>query len=159
MPPHLEFEWLIKAMRIAFISHIAMMNSVGKNGYSNGGKKSNPNSQFLTHRPQWPRKSLTRACLAVGEAGSHAPLKNVLDQRPGRIFINQLIGGCLVKDCIKAKMLVVQIFCQIHFGLGLMSHHLLIWKKNQIKVHIFWEGHKILRNLQLTFVCMYCRQK
>ena len=28
-----------------------------------------------------------------------------------------------------------------------------------IKVHIFWEGHKILRNLQLTFVCMYFRQK
>ena len=27
------------------------------------------------------------------------------------------------------------------------------------KVHIFWEGHKILRNLHLTFVCMYCRQK
>ena len=23
------------------------------------------------------------------------------------------------------------------------------------KVHIFWEGHKILRNLHLTFVCMY----
>ena len=27
------------------------------------------------------------------------------------------------------------------------------------KVHIFWEGHKILRNLRLTFDCMYCRQK
>ena len=27
------------------------------------------------------------------------------------------------------------------------------------KVHIFWEGHKILRNLYLTFDCMYCRQK
>ena len=26
-------------------------------------------------------------------------------------------------------------------------------------IHIFWEGHKILRNLHLTFVCMYCRQK
>ena len=37
-------------------------------------------------------------------------------------------------------------------------------KKNQkqrhgIKVHIFWEGHKILRNLPLTFDCMYCSQK
>ena len=28
-----------------------------------------------------------------------------------------------------------------------------------IKVHIFWEGHKILQNLHLTFVCMYSRQK
>ena len=27
-----------------------------------------------------------------------------------------------------------------------------------VKVHIFWEGHKILRNLHFTFVCMYCRQ-
>ena len=28
-----------------------------------------------------------------------------------------------------------------------------------IKSHIFWEGHKILRNLHLTFDCMYCSQK
>ena len=31
-------------------------------------------------------------------------------------------------------------------------------KSNSIKVHIFWEGHKILRNLHLTFDCMYCSQ-
>ena len=29
----------------------------------------------------------------------------------------------------------------------------------QNKVHILWEGHKILRNLPLTFDCMYCSQK
>ena len=28
-----------------------------------------------------------------------------------------------------------------------------------VKVHIFWEGHKILRNLPLTFDCIYCSQK
>ena len=28
-----------------------------------------------------------------------------------------------------------------------------------LKVHIFREGHKILRNLPLTFDCMYCSQK
>ena len=27
------------------------------------------------------------------------------------------------------------------------------------KFHTFWEGHKILRNLPLTFDCMYCSQK
>ena len=27
------------------------------------------------------------------------------------------------------------------------------------KVHIFWEGHKILRNIQLTFDYMYFSQK
>ena len=32
-------------------------------------------------------------------------------------------------------------------------------KGGHIKVHIFWEGHKILRNLHLTFDCMYCSQK
>ena len=29
----------------------------------------------------------------------------------------------------------------------------------QNKVHIFWDGHKILQNLHLTFDCMYCSQK
>ena len=29
----------------------------------------------------------------------------------------------------------------------------------RLKVHIFWEGHKILRNLPLTFDRMYCSQK
>ena len=29
----------------------------------------------------------------------------------------------------------------------------------QLKVHIFWEGHKILQNLPLTFDCVYCGQK
>ena len=28
--------------------------------------------------------------------------------------------------------------------------------KSSFKVHIFWEGHKILRNLPLTFDCLYC---
>ena len=32
-------------------------------------------------------------------------------------------------------------------------------RRKKIKVHIFWEGHKILRNLHLTFDCMYCSQK
>ena len=32
-------------------------------------------------------------------------------------------------------------------------------QKTAFKVHIFWEGHKILRNLPLTFDCMYCCQK
>ena len=30
---------------------------------------------------------------------------------------------------------------------------------NLFKVHIFWKGHKILRNLHLTFDCIYCSQK
>ena len=28
-----------------------------------------------------------------------------------------------------------------------------------ITIHIFWEGHKILRNIHLTFDCMCCSQK
>ena len=30
---------------------------------------------------------------------------------------------------------------------------------DKVKVHIFWEGHKILQNLHLTFDSMYCSQK
>ena len=39
----------------------------------------------------------------------------------------------------------------------------IVWAKFGLagffKVHILWEGHKILRNFHLTFVCMYCRQR
>ena len=38
-----------------------------------------------------------------------------------------------------------------------------LWNLDQFlstdKVHIFWEGHKILQNFHLTFDCMYCSQK
>ena len=38
--------------------------------------------------------------------------------------------------------------------------NLCLWCKSyKFKFHIFWEGHKILRNLHLTFDCMYCSQK
>ena len=33
-----------------------------------------------------------------------------------------------------------------------------IWQLLFIKVHILWEGHKILWNLHLNFDCMYCSQ-
>ena len=35
----------------------------------------------------------------------------------------------------------------------------IIYEFTTSKVDIFWEGHKILRNLHLTFDCMYCSQK
>ena len=35
-----------------------------------------------------------------------------------------------------------------------------LWSSySQVKVHIFWEGHKILRNLHLTFVLCSASQK
>ena len=48
----------------------------------------------------------------------------------------------LDSDWIKSKALISTTKC-FHF----------------FKVHIFWEGHKILQNLPLTFDCMYCSQK
>ena len=36
---------------------------------------------------------------------------------------------------------------------------LLFFPLLDIKVRIFWEGHKLLRNLHLTFVYSTCRQK
>ena len=34
-----------------------------------------------------------------------------------------------------------------------------LMKMNLFKVHIFWEGHKILQYLHLTFDCVYCSRK
>ena len=34
----------------------------------------------------------------------------------------------------------------------------LCWKRRLVKVHIFWEGHKILRNLHQLFDCQYIGQ-
>ena len=73
--------------------------------------------------------SLTRARLAVSEAGGHTALENILHQRSRCILVNQFICGGFVKYGIKAKMLVVQIFCQVHFGFRLMSNHLEQQKK------------------------------
>ena len=44
-------------------------------------------------------------------------------------------------------------------GFGLLQVWCCSRIRDAVKVHIFWEGHKILRNLHLTFVFMYCRQK
>ena len=44
-----------------------------------------------------------------------------------------------------------------HWELHIMSMHCNCTVVG--KVHVFWEGHKILRNLHLTFDCMYCSQK
>ena len=47
-------------------------------------------------------------------------------------------------------------FCQCYLRIKLKSNIPVIFHD---KLHIFWEGHKILQNLQLTFDCMYCSQK
>ena len=70
--------------------------------------------------------------------------------------------------CWKLQHLLLQhigkrgsFFQQSGFQKMFDSHESLQQTKNitYCKVHIFWEGHKILQNLHLTFVCMYCRQK
>ena len=67
---------------------------------------------------------LTRPRLAVGKAGGHAALEDVLDQGPRRVPVHQLVAGSLVEDGVEAKVLVVQIFGQVHFGLGFVRNHL-----------------------------------
>ena len=48
----------------------------------------------------------------------------------------------------------------LHSGWTLTGHSgwVTTWLENHVKsqVLIFWEGHKILQNLHLTFDCMYC---
>ena len=40
-----------------------------------------------------------------------------------------------------------------------VNNHNEVLQCYQFKVHIFWEGHKILQNLHLTFDCHYTGQK
>ena len=60
---------------------------------------------------------------------------------------------------IKSKVEISQNFVAfseyINFNIRAKSYYSLL----KIKVHMFLEGHKILWNLHLTFVCMYFRQK
>ena len=39
------------------------------------------------------------------------------------------------------------------------SPFIFIYSSCAYKVHTFWEGHKILQSLPLTFDCVYCSQK
>ena len=50
------------------------------------------------------------------------------------LFINAFLG----KDAIKKDKTLIEVFCKS--------------KTNRDKVHIFWEGHKFLRNLHRRFV-------
>ena len=63
------------------------------------------------------------------------------------IVVLQLGSSSMNALCTNCMMAIVKI---------------LIWREFKFfrhKVHIFWEGHKILRSLHLTFDCMYCSQK
>ena len=64
---------------------------------------------------------------------------------------------------IRPKNMLVN-FWHIRFGpaqniFGFVNRRKRLWILVPFKVHIFWEGHKILRNLPLTFDRMYCSQK
>ena len=68
------------------------------------------------------------------------------------IYINRMTWG---SQTISIKD--VEIKCPRFWIWSIQS--LRTKQKSCIKVHIFWEGHKILRDLKLTFECMYCCQK
>ena len=53
------------------------------------------------------------------------------------------------EKCVKNKANIVVFYVKQYQNMIVMP----------CKVHIFWEGHKILQNIHLTFDCMYCGQK
>ena len=65
----------------------------------------------------------------------------------------------LGKLCLQDELSDVEIICD---GKTFKCHKMILCAQSDPfkgKVHIFWEGHKILRNLHLTFDCIYCSQK
>ena len=93
------------------------------------------------------------------------------------LYLLYIIYKCLFVglSCIEAMMeqIVVHSFLLASLAL-LASLYCIYWilcigfsssglfclaSSLRFKVHIFWEGHKILRNLPLTFDRMYCSQK
>ena len=57
---------------------------------------------------------------------------------------------------------ITYLFCSFHSlpkNFIAQIYRFVLSLVRNFKVHIFWEGHKNLRNLPLTFDCMYCGQK
>ena len=100
---------------------------------------------------------------------------NSLSQRPRKVRIIIFIvtyfqpaynlpssGGLGPAAFTLATVIIGALMVLIIFCIGLMLYELFKLRKNRtgntqqvvsyyFKVHIFWEGHKILRNLHLTF--------
>ena len=61
---------------------------------------------------------------------------------------------------VKIKRIVLGIkYSTVLDDLNIEFWNVMTYAQQQYKVHIFWEGHKILRNLQLTFDWHYIGQK
>ena len=70
-----------------------------------------------------------------------------------------LCNGDYRRHCISFWSHYNLIHCCYKWCLDIESWHTMRFLKNRHKVRIFWEGHKILRNLPLTFVYIQTKVK
>ena len=76
------------------------------------------------------------ASLAIGEASCHGTIKNCFYQRSGRDFIDLKLLRTFfiykivylsiivisIKSIVEAKLLMIEILCQVDLGLGLVHY-------------------------------------
>jgi hypothetical protein len=63
-------------------------------------------------------KGLTRACLTIGKTCGLAAIHRKGNQRPTRLLINLFVGGFMMESRIKNKLVLLNVFCQVHFDPG-----------------------------------------
>ena len=76
------------------------------------------------------------ACLSIGKAGGHAPLKDGLHQRPGCEPVHHLIGCEIIKGVVKAEGLVLQVAGHVKSLSGFVDYH-HIFTGNGYNIQLF----------------------
>ena len=61
-------------------------------------------------------------------------------------------------DWVDTYFSLLKLAKNIFMSSSLQRRHENVFENLSLKFHIFWEGHKILWNLHLTFDCVYCGQ-
>ena len=106
---------------------------------------------------------------AFAQNGTAAAARVPIDNEQSKYFLFQLSfvsqsGGIplsfLLSFHLYTFMQNISLFCILSCYFVLFRFFVQIAVKLlDIKVHVFCERRKILRNLHLPFACMYCRQK
>lgn len=54
------------------------------------------------------------ACLSIGKASSHPPLKDGSHQRLSCKLVHHLIGSRLIKRVVKTELMVLEVLCEVY---------------------------------------------
>ena len=113
-------------------------------------------------------ESERKTCSVVHWKGKAYPFQTFHNFFCNSIQLDHTVKIILDSHCIKLYIglkVMDWFFMQFLRQLGLCFRAIELlrphkkWVALIYKVHIFWEGHKILQNLPLIFDCMYCGQK